>query len=139
MTMTTLRFEAADLGGQLPEPGHYRGRVTSARYRESSGGNRMIQVVYALEENLAGPARIAEYFVLEGASPRGLAMARRQLLELLRACGHEPRVGEEVRLDDLVGAELELRLEHDHYRGQPRLRVAGHRWAGPRPADGVPF
>lgn len=137
--MTKLRFEAADLGESLPEPGYYRGQVTSARYRESGGGNRMIQVVYALEGAVGGPARIAEYFVLEGASPRGLAMARRQLVELCRACGLRPQIGEEVRLDDLVGAELELRLEHDRYREQLRLRVAGHRGAGPRPTDGVPF
>lgn len=136
--MTKLRFEAADLGQGLPEPGYYRGRVTSARYRESGGGKPMIQVVYALQEVL-GPARIAEYFVLEGVSPRGLTRARQQLVELFRACGQEPQPGEEARLDNLVGAELELRLEHDQYRGQLRLRVAAHRAAGPQLVDSVPF
>lgn len=135
----TLRFEEADLGGRLPEPGYHRARVTSARYRESSGGNRMIQVVYALTEALGGPARIAEYFVLEGASPRGLTLARRQLVELFRAAGHAPLAGEEARLDALVGAEVELRLEHERYRDELRLRVAGHRAAEPQPADGIPF
>ena len=134
-----LHFEAADLGDPMLEPGYYRSRVTSARYRTSGEGNPMIQVVYALVEGAGGPPRIAEYFVLEGASPRGLAMARRQLVELFRACGLSPQPGEEARLDDLVGCELELRVEPDEYRGQRRLRVAGHRLADAGEAEAVPF
>jgi hypothetical protein len=134
-----LRFEAADLANTALGPGYYQGRVTSARYRTSAEGNPMIQVVYALAEDVGGPPRIAEYFVLDGASPRGLAMARRQLVELYRACGLTPQPGEEARLEDLVGSVLDLRLEHDEYRGQRRLRVAGHRPTRGASADAVPF
>jgi hypothetical protein len=131
--MATARFEAADINDELPAPGYYAGTITTARLRRSAGGNRMVHVVFALDGVAAGHDRVAEYFVLEGASGRGLALARRRLVELYRACGLDPRPGDEIAPDDLVGARVEVKLEHETWQGEMRLRVAGHR----RPATAV--
>jgi hypothetical protein len=120
-------FEEADLCGELPAPGFYASTVTTARLRRSASGNRMVHVVHALDGVAAGHDRVAEYFVLEGASARGLQVARRRLVDLYRACGQEPRAGEEIAPEDLVSARLEVKVEHEIYRGETRLRVVGHR------------
>lgn len=65
--MTELFFDDDDLGGELLPPGFYPSAIARARLRTSAGGNRMIQVVHALEGVAPGHARLADYFVLEGA------------------------------------------------------------------------
>jgi hypothetical protein len=65
--------------------------------------------------------------VLEGPSPHAIAVCRRRLVELYRAAGRAPSAGDEIVPADLVGAHLEVRVEHDSYLGRPRLRVAAHR------------
>jgi hypothetical protein len=127
----TTRFDPTDLSSDLPDPGHYPGAITSARWRKSEGGHRMVQVVYALTG--VGPAWgcIAEYFVLEGVTARGAAMARRRLVEVYRACGLEPQPGKAITPDHLVGGRLLVRVEHDEWNGRPRLRVVGHRRPDP--------
>jgi hypothetical protein len=122
----TLHFDAEDLRDDLPAPGHYRGTIATARHRMSAAGNPMIQVVYELEGVAAGHARVSEYFVL-GGSPRGQAMARRKLAQLFRACGLSPKGGDAIDPADLLSAQLEVRVEHDEWDGEPRLRVASHR------------
>jgi hypothetical protein len=117
-----LHFEADDFV-ELPAPGHYHARITTARHRTSGAGNPMIQVVYELE---AGHACVSEYFVF-GGSARGLAMARRKLVQLYRACGLTAKGGDAIDPADLLGAQLEVKVEHDEWDGEPRLRVAGHR------------
>ncbi|MBN2191813.1 MAG: hypothetical protein JW751_03265, partial [Polyangiaceae bacterium] len=64
--------------------------------------------------------------------------ARRRLVEVFRACGLEPQAGEAISLGPLVGRELLVRLEHDEYRGRPRLRVVGHRELEPEGETGGP-
>lgn len=130
-------FEESDLSDALPAPGVYAGTVTTARLRRSSSGNRMVHVVHTLDGVAAGHDRVAEYFVLEGASARGLQVARRRLVDLYRACGHEPEAGEEISPEDLLGARLEVKVEHETWRGEIRLRVVGHRPLTPDTA--VPF
>jgi hypothetical protein len=137
--MSTAQFQATDLHDHLPEPGYYRSRISTARFRRSATGNQMIQVVYALDGVGPGHDRVAEYFVVEAPSPRGQAMARKRLVELYRACGLVPRAGDEIAPEDLVDAELEVKLEHDEWQGQPRLRVVAHRRVGPPAAAAVPF
>ena len=121
-----LHFDADDLLEKLPEPGYYRATVATARHRTSAAGNPMIQVVHELEGVSAGHARVSEYFAL-GGSARGQAMARRKLAQLYRACGLAPKGGDAIDPADLLGAQLEVRVEHDEWNGEPRLRVASHR------------
>lgn len=123
----TRRFESSEMTDELPAAGYYLGTIRGARWRESERGSRMIQVLYALSG--VGPAYgcVAEYFVLEGASERGAAMARRRLVQVYRACGLGPEPGDAISLAPLVGRRLRVRLEHDEYNGRPRLRVVGHR------------
>jgi len=137
--MDKLCFDPQDFRDQPPPPGFYPSAITTARYRRSAGGNPMLQVVHAVDS--VGPAydRVAEYFVFEGVSAKAVAMARRRLLELYRACGLEPKPGEEVRPDDLQGAELEVKLEHEQWEGQVRLRVAAHRPRTARGPNDTPF
>jgi hypothetical protein len=120
-----LHFETVDFG-DLPSPGYYRASISTARHRTSAAGNRMIQVVYALEDVATGHDRVSEYFVF-GGSARGQAMARRKLGQLFRACGLSPKGGDAIEPADLLGMRLEVRIEHEEFDDEERLRVAGHR------------
>ena len=130
----TRRFEPSDIADELPAAGYYPGTICGARWRESERGSRMIQVRYALAGVAPAYGCVAEYFVLEGASERGAAMARRRLVEVYRACGLGPQPGEAISLAPLMGCRLLVRLEHDEYNGRPRLRVVGHRQLEPEGA-----
>ena len=132
----TRSFEPSDITDELPAAGYYEGTIRGARWRRSERGTRMIQVVYALSGVTPACGCVAEYFVLEGASERGAAMARRRLVSVYRACGLEPQAGDAISLTPLVGRELLVRIEHDEYNGRPRLRVVGHREL--EPEDAVP-
>lgn len=137
--MSTPRFEPADVSDELPTPGFYPSTITAARIRRSQSGNRMVHVVYAVEGVAPGHDRVAEYFVLEGASPRGLALSRRRLVELYRACGFDPREGDEIAPAELVGARLEVKVDHETFQGEVRLRVVAHRPLGAGSTESVPF
>ena len=144
--MSTSRFEQQDLADELPSPGVYASTVRTARVCRSHGGSRLVQVVYALLGILSGLDRVSEYFVLEGASPRGLALARRRLVELYRACGLDPRPGDEIDPGGLVGSRLEIRIQHEPWQGQMKMRVLAHRRLASSAcrrdddaSDGVPF
>jgi len=130
----TRRFESSDITDELPAAGYYEGTIRGARWRKSERGSRMIQVVYALSGVTPAYGCVAEYFVLEGATDRGAAMARRRLVEVYRACGLEPQPGDAISLTLLVGRTLLVRIEHDEYNGRPRLRVVGHRQLEPEDA-----
>ncbi|MBI4705096.1 MAG: hypothetical protein HY744_28650 [Deltaproteobacteria bacterium] len=131
----TTRFESTDLCNELPAPGYYPGTISSARWRRSESGHRMLQLLYALRTVAPAYGCVAEYFVLEGATERGAAMARRRLAEVYRACGLDPQPGDTISPAGLVGGRVLVRIEHDEYNGRPRLRVAGHR--RPEPEDAV--
>lgn len=137
--MGTAKFEAPELGESPPAPGIYATTITSARLRRSQSGNRMVHVVYAVEGLAPGHDRVAEYFVLEGASPRGLALSRRRLVELYRACGFDPREGDEIAPAELVGTRLEVKVDHETFQGEVRLRVVAHRPLGAGATESVPF
>jgi hypothetical protein len=128
--MTTTRFDSRDLEDELPLPGFYEAHVTAARYGESAGGNPMVQVTYVLEGAAAASPPLCEYFVVGGASPRAVAVCRRRLVDLYRSAGIEPTAGQEIVPSDLLGAELEIQLEQEWFRGRPRLKVAAHRPRG---------
>jgi hypothetical protein len=69
---------------------------------------------------------VTEYFVLAGGSARGVAWARRRLVQLYRACGVEPQAGDPIAPAALVGAELQLQVAHESWQGQARLKVVRH-------------
>jgi hypothetical protein len=123
----TILFGRADLADELPAPGWYTSTITSARFRDSQNGNRMLQVVHRLEGVNGSGDHVADYFVLEGTSERGVITARRRLVQLYRACGLEPREGEEIRPRDLCQARLSVKVEHDEWNTQRRLRAVAYR------------
>ena len=127
----TLCFHSEDFADDLPQPGHYPATVDVASYGRSARGNEMLRVVYVLEGAPRGRERVTEYFVLSGGSPRGCAVARRRLLQLFRACGLEPRPGEEISPAELFGQRLDLRVGHEDWQGETRLRVTGYRRLDP--------
>jgi hypothetical protein len=132
-------FDEADVHpGDLPEPGFYRSEIRSARFRRSSNGHRMLQVVHGIVEIPPDHDRVADYFVLEG-RPYAVTTSKRRLVELYRACGLDPKPGDEITPADLLGRALDVRLAHDEWNGQPRLRVVGHRPVTRGDGDDIPF
>jgi hypothetical protein len=130
MSTPKTYFQQQDLSEELPAPGYYRGRITSARFRQSAQGNRMLQVVYRLDGASTSHQQVTDYFVVEGASPQGVSLGRRRLVELYRACGFQPKQGDEIAPAELVEAHLRVRVEHDEWEGWPRLRVVGYQSYG---------
>jgi hypothetical protein len=124
--MEATQFLESDLGDEVPAPGIYASTITTARLRSSQSGNAMVHVVHALEGVPPGYDRVSEYFVLEGASARGLAFSRRRLVELYRACGLKPSPGAEIAPAELQGARLRVKVEHEEWRGELQLRVVAH-------------
>ena len=120
-------FQKQDFSEDLPAPGYYRSKIASARFRRSASGNRMLVVNHSLDGVSPPHDVVPDYFVIEGASPRGLMMSRRRLVQLYRACALKPAEGDEISAADLFHAELEVRIEHDEWNGQPRLHVVGYR------------
>jgi len=124
---TAFYFEDSDFQAEgLPLPGYYASRISAARFRVSGRGNLMLQVEYTLSHAPAAYDRASDYFVLEG-GVRGVALARAKLLRLYRACGLQPKGGEEIAPEDLVGASVEVKIIHDEYEGRTRLRVVNYR------------
>jgi hypothetical protein len=122
-------FQFEDFLEELAVPGYYPCSITSARFRQSANDNRMLQVVYTLGGIGSAHPTVADYFVLEGPriSPSGIALSRRRLVELYRACGLDPQEGEPITPAALVDARLQVRVEQEHWQGRPRLRVVGYR------------
>lgn len=137
--MPKFNFETRDLLPDLPDPGRYPARIEQARFRDSASGNRMLVVIYALADVTASRCRASEYFVLEGASEFGILRARRRLADLYFAAGLEPKPGDEIVADDLVGAELEIEVDHEQWQGRTRLVVAGHHFRCRADAQPAPF
>jgi len=142
MSTQKTYFQDEDFFDELPASGYYTACITDARFRRSANGNRMLQILYELEG--VGPAHqlVADYFVVDGerASPTGIFLARRRLLQLYRACGIFPKQGQEIVPTKLLQARLQVRVEHEQWRGQPRLRVAGYRpLESLDPYDPIPF
>jgi hypothetical protein len=124
--MEATQFLDSDLCEEVPRPGTYVSTITTARMRASQSGNAMVHVVHAIEGVPPGYDRVSEYFVLEGASARGLALSRRRLVELYRACGRAPSSGEEIAPSKLQGARLRVKVDHEEWRGELQLRVVAH-------------
>lgn len=121
-----LRFEEMDLGGP-PTPGWYAGTITTACWRTSSRGHRMVYIVVTLDGVRSPYDHISDYFVLEGVTPRGIACSRRRLVSLFHASGLHPCAGEEIQPDVMEGHQIEVKLAHELWQGKVRLQVTGYR------------
>jgi len=127
----SFSFSLEDLSDQLPAPGYYHSSIRSARFRRSANGNRMLQILHYLDGVSPHHQLVAEYFVLEGASPQGIRWARWRLVQLYRVCGLEPQEGQPIDGSQLLEARLQVRVEHQQLDGQMRLRITGYRPAWP--------
>jgi hypothetical protein len=127
MEQLPIRFQTSDFIEALPDQGYHPCVIHTARPRVSERGNPTVQVVYELDDADPSCDRVTEYFIVAGATPQALRIGRRRLLTLCRACGLDPKQGDELKLAELVGRELQIRIGHDTYEGQPRVRVLGYR------------
>ncbi len=119
-------FLAADLSDELPPAGYYSSTIVAADLRISSSGNSMVRVVHALEDVPPQFERVTECFVLDGTNPRGVALARRRLVRLYRACGLTPNPGDPISPEDLVDITLDVKVKPDEWNGRPCLCVVDH-------------
>jgi hypothetical protein len=87
----------------------------------------MVYLVVALDGVGSPYDRVSDYFVLEGVTPRGIACSRRRLVTLFRAAGLAPQAGDEIRPALLEGLEIEVKLAHEIWKGEIRLRITGYR------------
>lgn len=124
--MEPLRFLVTDVGGP-PAPGWYVGTVMTADWRRSAHENRMVHVVLALEGVQSPYNRVADYFVLEGATPRGIAYSRKRLVALFHASGLAPQPGDEIQPGALAGVSVEVKVVHELWKNAVRLQIVGYR------------
>ena len=139
--VSPICFENTDFETEvLPPPGFYEATVCSARFRQSTQGNLMLHVIFELHGVVAPNDHVADYFVLEGA-PRAVTVARGRVVRLYRACGLSPQQGDEISPADLFSSRLEVKVDHDEWRGRPRLRVLAcrPRTAAQERSDSTPF
>jgi hypothetical protein len=127
MADSALQFEPGDFDGMLPAEGYYEATVQRACFHKSQQGNATLQVICGIAGVPAVHDTVVDYFVLSGSSERGRAVSRRRLIELYRACGFNPKQGDVIRPEELVGSQVEVRLGHENYDGMLRLRVLGYR------------
>jgi hypothetical protein len=122
-------FSLQDLAPVLPSPGIYCATISHAAFRTSSRGHRMLHVLLRLEGVNPTFQRIADYFVLQGASSNGIAVARHRLLTLYHACGFHPEEGEEILPCQLIDSRVHVKVDHVEWENQSRLRVLSYRCA----------
>lgn len=130
-------FQLEDLSQILPAPGYYSSTITHARFRHSAGGNCMLHVLHRLEGVSPAFQRVADYFVFEGASPQGISVARRRLVQLYHACGFHPEEGEEILPSQLIDARLQVKVDRVEWENQSRLRILAYRSSWHLAADGI--
>src|SRR5437870_1384861 len=94
MADSALQFRDDDFDGALPPEGYYAAVIERSRFHTSRQGNTTLQVVCEIE---GVDDRVADYFVLSGASERGRTVSRRRLIELYHACGFSPKTGDPIR------------------------------------------
>ncbi len=125
-----FQFEDFLDDGELPARGFYPAGITSASFCQSASQNLMLKVVLVLESTGSARRMVCDYFVVEGdsnVSLSGIKFARRRLLELYHACGIFPKEGQEISGDKLLHARLEVRVEHEQWKGRPWLRIVAYR------------
>ncbi len=128
-TQSKTSFQPQDFYDEPPRPRYYPGTISSAHFQQGTNGNYMLQVVHTLADVRPAFQLVVDCFVLEGkrVSPVGILLARRRLVQLYHACRLYPCEGEQIIPDELLFAELQVRVLHDEWQGRDRLRVAGYR------------
>jgi hypothetical protein len=124
-----IRFDNRDFVDPLPDEGFHPAVVCDVRCRVSENHNPVVQVTYQLGDTPPDRDRLVDHFIVSGGNLRAIAVGRRRLLSLCRACGIEPQEGEELSLQALLGAALEVRVVHDTYQDSRRARVRAYRSA----------
>ena len=127
MDFPSVRFQSGDFTDALPNEGFHEAIIHSVRCRTSENRNPLVQVTYHLPDASPDRDRLVDHFIVAGGNPRAIVVGRRRLLALLRCCGIEPPQGEDVSLQEIVGARLEVRIGHETYNGQVRARVLAYR------------
>ena len=89
----------------------------------------MLQVLFCLEGVDSPHQMLSDYFVLHGEqlTPSGVFFARRRLVQLYNACRLYPSEGDPIVPSQLLNARLQVRIDHQDWQGQRRLRVVGYR------------
>lgn len=122
-----MRFTQEELfQGPIPS-GTYPAEIRRAREAKSRGGHPMIVVWLQLGGQQGAGREVADYFVTAGVSPHALAVARRRLLSLFRACGLDPSPDEEADLLQLADHHVEVDVEVNTAGGGPQNRVLRYR------------
>jgi hypothetical protein len=137
---STLSFSLSEFPPLIPSPGFYEATLSHAAFRTSHLGNRMLAVLLRLHDLPPAFQCVADYFVLEGASSHGIAVARRRLLQLYLSCGFHPEEDQEIFPSQLIDAHLQVKVDQVDWENQTRLRVLSYRSYGsvdrslPRPS-----
>ena len=127
MSFPSVRFQNGDFIDPIPDEGFHEAIIHSVRCRTSENRNPLVQVTYQLPDVAPDRDRLVDHFIIAGNNVRAIAVGRRRLLALCRACGVEPKEGEDLSLQELLGARLEVRIGHDTYQGSARARVLAYR------------
>jgi hypothetical protein len=123
-----VRFTQEELfQGPIPN-GTYPAQIRSAHEAQSRGGHPMIVVWLKLDGQKGAGRNITDYFVTDGVSAHALAVARRRLLSLFRACGLDPAPDVEADLHQLEERRVEVDVEVNAGEG-PENRVLRYRQA----------
>jgi hypothetical protein len=90
----------------------------------------MLMVVFTLEGVSEEYQQVADYFLTGKASARAIAIAHRRLGQLCRAAGFDDREDDYMTADDMLQARVEVKVVHDEYNGEPRLKIVAYRALG---------
>ena len=131
MDESLTRFHRQDLADDLPVAGSYSSIILGAQLRHSAHGNLMLQVIHSLHDVPPHLQRLPDYFILEGPNKRAVALARRRIVQLFRACGLDPVEGETISTTHLLDARLDVKVIPDTWNGKPWLRPVDYRPGSP--------
>jgi hypothetical protein len=123
-----VRFAQEDLSARPVPAGRYAARILAVRETRSRRGNPMVTVTLALQDC---KRELVDYFVTGGVSPSALAVSRRRLATLCRACGIEPKPDEDLDLRLLRDRFVEAEVIVEAGETGPWNRVARYRPPAP--------
>lgn len=121
-------FRFQDFSENLPDPGYYPCIIHTARFCTSTNGNSMLQVAFCLHTVASIHRIVLDHFVFDGprVSPAGILRSRFRLLELYHACGLQPMDEDQIIPEQLLDAQLQVRVEHEVWQGRTVLRVTDY-------------
>lgn len=126
-----MRFNQDELFDEIAPAGTYLARITAAREATSRHGNPMVTVWLRLVDKRGAGRSVADYFVTAGVRPSALAVARRRLLALCRACGLDPQPDVELDLEQLLDRGVQVDVDVTPGERGPRNVALRYRPAPP--------